>query len=105
MTYTMNISDLFVRMNDSVVHFKVHLVADGFRHYFPATGLIVWMYPLPDSFNWRWRCLLITHSQPIALFRIICGVGCGAPGKTAGFTQSLRFGQIRFAAPQFLRRI
>src|SRR6185295_15548731 len=57
MTYAMNVSDLFVRMNDSVVHFKVHLVAHGFRHYIPATGLIVRMNPLPDSFSWRRACL------------------------------------------------
>src|SRR5262252_10323584 len=57
MTYTVNVSDFFVRMNVSVVHFKVHLVAEGLFHYFPATGLIVRMNPLPDSFGWRWSCL------------------------------------------------
>jgi hypothetical protein len=53
----MNVSDCFVRMNDSAVQFKVHLVAHGFGHYFSATGLIVRMNPLPDSFSWRWACL------------------------------------------------
>src|ERR1043166_6797856 len=100
MTDATNVSDLFVRKNDSVVHFKVHLVADRFRHYFPATGLIGGMNPLPDSFNWWWACLRFKTQHSIALFRIICGVGCGAPGKTARFTQSLRFRQKSFTAPQ-----
>src|ERR1700676_2846625 len=54
MAYAMNVPDPFVRMNDSVVQFEIHLVADGFLDFLPATALIVRINPLHDFFKWRW---------------------------------------------------
>jgi hypothetical protein len=54
MAYAMNVPEPFVRVNDSVVQFEIHLVADGFLDYIPATALIVRINPLHDSFKWRW---------------------------------------------------
>jgi len=49
--YNVNVSDPFVRMNDSVPKFEIRLVADGFLEPFPARGLIVWMNTLKEFFE------------------------------------------------------
>ena len=53
--YDVNVPDSFVRMNDSVIQFKIRLVADRFFEPFPARGLIVWVNFLKKFFESRYR--------------------------------------------------
>src|SRR6266699_2227077 len=53
MAYNVNVSDAFVRMNDSVVQFEIGLVVDGFLESFPGPGLIVHMNSLKKFFESR----------------------------------------------------
>src|SRR5271165_4054692 len=48
MAYAVNVPDPFIRMNDSVAQFEVHLIADAFFDSFPAKSLIIRMNPLND---------------------------------------------------------
>src|SRR6266699_3881020 len=53
--YHVDIPGLTVRVNDSVIHLEVRLVADGFLETFPGRGLIGGMNALEKSFESRWR--------------------------------------------------
>src|SRR5258706_8184287 len=53
MAYDVNVSDPFVRMNDSVVQFEIHLVAGGFLERFPGPDLIAWVNFLKEFFESR----------------------------------------------------
>src|SRR6266704_4972891 len=64
--YDVNVPDSFVRMNDSVIQFKIRLVADRFLEPFPARGLIVWVNSLKESFESRYRPSGIETQQAIA---------------------------------------
>src|SRR6266436_2033801 len=66
MAYGVNVPDSFVRMNDSVIQFKIRLVADRFLEPFPARGLIVWVNFLKEFFESRCRPSGIETQHAIA---------------------------------------
>jgi hypothetical protein len=63
---SITVPDSFVRMNDSVIHFKIRLVADRFLEPFPARGLIVWVNFLKEFFESRYRPSGIETQHAIA---------------------------------------
>src|ERR1700757_3310544 len=51
--YHVDIPGLAVRVNDSVVHLEVRLIADGIFEPLPGRGFILGMNPLEESFESR----------------------------------------------------
>ncbi len=99
MAYNVNVSDPFVRINDSIVHFEIRLVADGFLEPFPAVGLIVRVKPLKKCLELGWRPSGVKAQNSVALLRPVPDLtGPRVPCPTAGLAQPLRFRQIGFAA-------
>src|SRR5262249_18295882 len=68
MSQDVYVPDAFVRMKDSVVHFEIRLVADGFLEPFPGPGLIIEMNSLKEFFESRERPRRIEAQHAIAFF-------------------------------------
>src|SRR5258707_347417 len=64
--YDVNVPDSFVRMNDSVIQFKIRLVADRALEPFPGRGLIIWVNFLKEFFASRHRPTRIETQHAIA---------------------------------------
>src|ERR1700688_2810641 len=102
MSYAVYVPDSFVRMNNSVVKFAIHLLADRSFDLFPAIGLIVQMNLLNDGLQWWWGCIWLETQHAITRLRIVCVAGCRAPGTAASVTQLLRLSKVCLSALQLL---
>src|SRR5580700_3412372 len=72
----------------------------GPRGRFPERRLIVEMNSLNEFFGSGQTIPWIETQNAVAFLRPMPDVGVGTPSPTARVAESLRFGQVRFAAPE-----
>src|ERR1700747_1385412 len=98
MTYYGDVSDSATWTNDSIVHFEIGPLTDGFLEPFPARALIVRVDTLEKCFKWRWRPGRVKTEETVTFLGPVSNVSRSrAPCPATGATKPLGLGQISFA--------
>src|SRR5260370_30297465 len=100
MSHRVDVLDLAVRVNNSIVCFEVRSLGNRFSEQFSDSVLVLRAKAPKEFFKSRRPGLGIETKHTISFFRPIPDfAGGGGPGPTPGMTETLCFREIGFALP------
>ena len=100
MSHRVDVLDVAVRVNNSIVCFEVRFLGNRFSEQFSDSVLVLRAKAPKEFFEPRRPGLWIETKHAISFLRPISDfTGGGRPGPTPGVAEPLRFGQIGFALP------